>query len=1236
MRTWKRVVFFLLAIPAFSLIFTQSASAGAIDFTVIDTQMDYQDMEIGLDGSLRIYSNGSGVWVSNNHGATYTKTLSLEADYVYLGASSTKQYIVAGGTDYVNPTTLRNVGTALYYSSDYGSTWTIKNSGYTKVWKNFSISDNGQKILATTLCTTGKDAEGYQVCTTNGSAFYSSDAGATFSTSKEVGASATGSTAFDALDMAHDGSLMFLSAGSLGTFRSTNGTTWDLSTANGFAVMQASSTGQYVYASRYGLTVRNSNFGLGSWTTVTTLASNILSKVMAVSNNGQFVIIGEDITGLYQSEDAGVTFIKSKNNGSTGSPNFYFRGFGLAMSGNAQYFLINTDYGYRGAKTVPNKVTGVTATSPGDGTVSLDWTAPTANQGTISDYDIFYTVRPGILDIDWQPYTRSADTSTSLSISNLPKGVEYGFRIGAVNAYGVGEYSELVVGAATAPPESVTAVSATANNGSVTLAWTEPVVDGGSYVNNYKIRYRTGSGSWTEYLTGTNRESTTVTSLSNGVAYQFEIIAMSYWGDGSTYALTSTVTPRTTPSAPGLLSAVHGAGAADLEWSAPSSDGGDALSDYKVEYSSNSGSTWSIFTRTPSTTASQTVTGLTNGTQYIFRVSAINGAGAGESTTSLSVTPSTTPSAPTSLVPTASNQQVSLSFTAGANGGNAISDYLVEYSVDGGANWETYWHTATTSSPIVLTGLTNYVNHIFRLSAININGTGTASSQTSAVQPSGVLTSLSLTRSSVGTAAGAVFTTQPRISLFDQNSSVLVNDSSTVVTATISTGGTLIGTRTATAISGIATFTDIGISGTAGTSYTVSYSVAGVTAATQSITVSRGTPTKLYVNRSSSGAQTGTTFTTQPIITITDVGNNTITSYQDTVITAAANNSTCFLATFTDTKTAISGSATFASLGLSAQSGTACVITYTASGLTSTAETITVTSGPAAMINRTTRPDLGYYGRAFGQQPVYSVTDTGGNIVTTDNTTIFTITTPNNAGSIILQETQTAVNGIVTFTNLGFSGINAGTFVQFRVTASSFGITYTDSVIMVKGDPVLSWSNSTKNSGASSYAVTAPDSNAAGDFSYTSSNSSVATVSGSTISVVGQGTTTLTATLTPTDTANFNSGVSVTSTLTVTAGSATISISLAGGVITVPKGKVILITASVNAAGKVKFFANGKVIGGCASKNATTSATCSWKPAIQGQSVALTALLDPTSGSYSNVRSSVLNVGVARRTGTRS
>ena len=79
--------------------------------------------------------------------------------------------------------------------------------------------------------------------------------------------------------------------------------------------------------------------------------------------------------------------------------------------------------------------------------------------------------------------------------------------------------------------------------------------------------------------------------------------------------------------APTGLSGTPGNVLVALTWTAPASDGGDAISDYTVEYSSTGGVVWSGFNDGVSTATSATVTGLTNGTAYSFRVSTVNASG---------------------------------------------------------------------------------------------------------------------------------------------------------------------------------------------------------------------------------------------------------------------------------------------------------------------------------------------------------------------------------------------------------------------------------------------------------------------------------------------------------------------------------------------------------------------------------------------------------------------------------
>ena len=90
----------------------------------------------------------------------------------------------------------------------------------------------------------------------------------------------------------------------------------------------------------------------------------------------------------------------------------------------------------------------------------------------------------------------------------------------------------------------------------------------------------------------------------------------------------------TSPGAPRNLTAVGGDGEVVLGWDAPESDGGAEITDY--EYRINRRDPWIPIGSTDTT---YTVTGLVNGTAYVFEVRAVNAAGRSASTNRAEATP---------------------------------------------------------------------------------------------------------------------------------------------------------------------------------------------------------------------------------------------------------------------------------------------------------------------------------------------------------------------------------------------------------------------------------------------------------------------------------------------------------------------------------------------------------------------------------------------------------------------
>src|SRR5690606_11348408 len=82
-------------------------------------------------------------------------------------------------------------------------------------------------------------------------------------------------------------------------------------------------------------------------------------------------------------------------------------------------------------------------------------------------------------------------------------------------------------------------------------------------------------------------------------------------------------------------------------------------------------------------------------------------------------------------------KQVQLTWTAPENeAGAPVTDYVIQYTTDNGATWQTVNDGMSTATGATVTGLTNNMLYRFRLAAVNAAGIGVFSEATDAVVPS--------------------------------------------------------------------------------------------------------------------------------------------------------------------------------------------------------------------------------------------------------------------------------------------------------------------------------------------------------------------------------------------------------------------------------------------------------------------------------------------------------------------
>ena len=297
--------------------------------------------------------------------------------------------------------------------------------------------------------------------------------------------------------------------------------------------------------------------------------------------------------------------------------------------------------------TVPGAPTRLIASANGQTIINLYWTTPVSNGGSpITGYRI--EISPNGV-FNWTTLVAdTTSTSTTYSHTGLAPGTTRYYRVSAINANGTGEPSNTAKVTTGAPvPGAPTDLSATASGTTqIDLSWTAPAADGGSPITTYGIHVSPDGR--TDWRTRAGNPNTTYSQiqLAPGTTRYYRVSAANAHGLSAFSNIASATTdttgtdppggggggtdppggggggggPRqTVPDAPTNLLTDGGDEQVTLSWDTPESDGGTAITDY--QYRINGRNLW---TAIGSTDTTHTVTGLVNGTVYVFEVRAVN------------------------------------------------------------------------------------------------------------------------------------------------------------------------------------------------------------------------------------------------------------------------------------------------------------------------------------------------------------------------------------------------------------------------------------------------------------------------------------------------------------------------------------------------------------------------------------------------------------------------------------
>ena len=282
------------------------------------------------------------------------------------------------------------------------------------------------------------------------------------------------------------------------------------------------------------------------------------------------------------------------------------------------------------------------------------------------------------------------------------------------------------------------------------MSWTAPA-NTGPAITAYDVQYRVSGGTaWTNASHSGTATSLTLTGLTANTGYEVQVQATNAEGT-SAWSATATATTTAVPNVAPTFGSAASFSVAENETTvgtveATDADASDSITGYALTGGADQGK-FAITNAGALTFKSapnyEAPTDANTDNTYEVEVTATSGTSARELTATQTITVTVTnvgdeapsaPSAPTISSVTAGGFTVS--WTAPANTGPAITAYDVQYRVSGGTAWTNASHSGTATS-LTLTGLTANTGYEVQVQATNAEGTSawsaTATATTTAV-----------------------------------------------------------------------------------------------------------------------------------------------------------------------------------------------------------------------------------------------------------------------------------------------------------------------------------------------------------------------------------------------------------------------------------------------------------------------------------------------------------------------